>query len=74
MRLGRPFLRFLLLATVSALLVALIVRIWDEILSLRPREAHVYPEAELTEETAGRDDSEQAEPDGMVLPGISVRP
>lgn len=57
MGLGRPFLRFLLFGTASALLVVLVVRLWDQ----------------LTAETEGLDDSEQAEAEGTVLPGISIR-
>jgi len=58
MGLGRPFLRLLLLGAASAMLVALMVRIWDEILGVRPREAHVY---------------EEIEADRTLLPGISIR-
>jgi len=58
MGLGRSFLRFLLLGSVSALLVTLLVRLWDEILGVRPREAQVDGETEA---------------DRTVLPGISIR-
>ena len=70
---GRTALRFLVLGAVSALLVALMARLWDEIVGLRPREAHVYREVEFTEDTEGVEDSGQTELDRTVLPGISVR-
>jgi hypothetical protein len=57
MGLGRTVLRFLLLGVVSALLVALMARLWDE----------------FTEDTEGVDDSEQTEADRTLLPGISIR-
>ena len=57
MGLGRTVLRFLVLGAVSALLVALIVRRWHE----------------FTEEPEGVEDSEQAELDRTLLPGISIR-
>jgi hypothetical protein len=71
MGLGRTALRFLVLGAVSALLVALMVRLWDEI--LRPREANVYREVEFSDETEGVEDSHQTELDRTLLPGISIR-
>ena len=57
MGLGRTVLRFLVLGAVSALLVALMARLWDE----------------LTEEPEGVEGSEQTELDRTLLPGISIR-
>jgi hypothetical protein len=71
MGLGRTALRFLVLGAVSALLVALMVRLWDEI--LRPGEANVCREVEFGEETKGVEDSQQTELDRTLLPGISIR-
>ena len=59
MALGRSVLRFLVLGAISALLVALGARLWDEILG-RHRREHV-------------DWSEQIELDQTVLPGMSIR-
>jgi len=70
---GRTVGRFLVLGAVSALMVALMARLWDEILGLGPREAHVYREVEFTKETEGVEDSGQTELDRTVLPGISIR-
>jgi hypothetical protein len=67
---GRTVVRFLVLGAISALLVALGARLWDEILGLRPREAHLYKEVEFRD---GIEDSEQTELDRTVLPGISSR-
>ncbi|TMC64641.1 MAG: hypothetical protein E6J16_06220 [Chloroflexota bacterium] len=59
MGLGRSALRFLILGAISALLVALGARLWDEILGLHRREPVDW--------------SEQIELDQTVLPGISIR-
>jgi hypothetical protein len=59
MALGRSALRFLVLGAISALLVALGARLWDEILGQRRRESVDW--------------SEQIELDQTVLPGISIR-
>ena len=58
MGLGRTVLRVMVLGAVSAWLVALMARLWDEILGPRPREADIYRETEL---------------DRTLLPGISIR-
>ncbi len=73
MGLGHTVRRFLVLGAVSALMVALLARLWNEIVGPRPREEHVYREVEFTEDTEGVEDSEQAELDRTVLPGISIR-
>jgi hypothetical protein len=59
MALGRSALRFLILGAISALLVALGARLWDEILGRHRRESVDW--------------SEQMELDQTVLPGISIR-
>jgi len=59
MALGRSALRFLILGAISALLVALGARLWDEILGRHRRESVDW--------------SEQIELDQTVLPGISIR-
>jgi hypothetical protein len=59
MALGRSVLRFLVLGAISALLVALGARLWDEILGRHRRESVDW--------------SEQMELDQTVLPGISIR-
>jgi len=59
MGLGRAVVRFLFLSAITALLVALGARVWDEILGLRRRE--------------GVDWSEQIELDHAVQPRISIR-
>ena len=59
MGLARSALRFLILGAISALLVALGARLWDEILGLDRRESVDW--------------SEQIELDQTVLPGISIR-
>ena len=59
MALGRSALRFLILGAISALLVALGARLWDEILGRHRRESVDW--------------SEQMELDKTVLPGISIR-
>jgi hypothetical protein len=59
MALGRLVLRFLVLGAISALLVALGARLWDEILGRHRRESVDW--------------SEQIELDQTVLPGISIR-
>ena len=59
MALGRSVLRFLVLGAISALLVALGARLWDEILGRHRRESVDW--------------SEQIELDQTVLPGISIR-
>ena len=59
MALGRFVRRFLVLGAISALLVALGARLWDEILGRRRRESVDW--------------SEQIELDQTVLPGISIR-
>ena len=59
MALGRSVLRFLILGAISALLVALGARLWDEILGRHRRESVDW--------------SEQIELDQTVLPGISIR-
>jgi hypothetical protein len=59
MALGRLVLRFLVLGAISALLVALGARLWDEILGRHRRESVDW--------------SEQIELDQTILPGISIR-
>jgi hypothetical protein len=59
MALGRFVLRFLILGAISALLVALGARLWDEILGRHRRESVDW--------------SEEIELDQTVLPGISIR-
>jgi hypothetical protein len=59
MALGRSVLRFLILGAMSALLVALGARLWNEILGPHRRESVDW--------------SEQIELDQTVLPGISIR-
>ena len=59
MALGRSALRFLILGAISAILVALGARLWDEILGRHRRESVDW--------------SEQIELDQTVLPGISIR-
>jgi hypothetical protein len=59
MALGRSALRFLILGAISAILVALGARLWDEILGRHRRERVDW--------------SEQIELDQTILPGISIR-
>jgi hypothetical protein len=59
MALGRSALRFLILGAISAILVALGARLWDEILGRHRHESVDW--------------SEQIELDQTVLPGISIR-
>jgi len=74
MGLGRPVLRLLFLGGISALLIALGVRLLDEIVGLRRREGHVTPkDFEHAQEAADAYESELIELDRTVLPGISIR-
>ena len=74
MGVGRTILRFLFLGAISALLIALGVRLWDEILGLRRREGHVTKKDILSaDEVEGAEGSDRIELDRPVLPGISIR-
>ena len=67
-------LRFLFVSAISALLIAALVRRWDEILGLRQREGIVsYRDIESAEQTRAAYESERIELDRTVLPGISIR-
>jgi cob(I)alamin adenosyltransferase len=71
---GRTALRVLFFAAISALLVALTARLWDELLGLRRHQEHVTPEnVERAREVADAYESELMELDRTVLPGISIR-
>jgi cob(I)alamin adenosyltransferase len=74
MGVGRAVLRLLFLGAISALLIAVGVRLGEEILGLRRRERHVTPkDVERAQEVAEAYESELIELDRTVLPGISVR-
>jgi cob(I)alamin adenosyltransferase len=71
---GRTALRVLFFAAISALLVALGARLWDELIGLRRHQEHVIPEnVERAREVADAYESELMELDRTVLPGISIR-
>ena len=71
---GRTVFRFLLLGTFSALLVALAIRLLDEIAGRRRREAQVTARnLERAHEVADAYESEMIESERTVLPGISIR-
>ncbi len=73
MGLGRTVLRFLFLGAISALLIALGVRLWDEILGPRRRKGHVTPKDFEPTQVTDAEWSEFIELDRPVLPGISIR-
>jgi hypothetical protein len=70
----RTSFRLLFLGAISALLVALGVRLLDEILRLRPRElGATYRGIGSADETRAAYEAERIELDRTVLPGISIR-
>ena len=74
MGVGRTVVRYLFLGAISALLVALGARLWDEILGLSRHEGDAtYKNIEPTDESDGLDAAEQIELERTVLPGISIR-
>ncbi|HXN05279.1 MAG TPA: hypothetical protein VN895_10650 [Candidatus Acidoferrum sp.] len=74
MRLGRTVLRFLLFGAISAILIALMARMSEQILGRRRREGHLTPkDFERAQEVADAYESEFIELDRTVLPGISIR-
>lgn len=71
---GRTVSRFLLFGALSALLVAISVRLSKETLGRRGREGRVTrKDVERAREVADAYDSEFIELDRTVQPGISVR-
>lgn len=71
---GRIVVRFLVLGTVSALLVVLGARLREAILGARRREVQVTrKDLECAQEVADAYESELIELDRIVLPGISIR-
>ena len=74
MGLGRTVLRLLFLGTLSALLVALGIRLLDESARQRRRDAQVAAtNLERAHEVADAYESELIDLDRTVLPGISIR-
>jgi cob(I)alamin adenosyltransferase len=74
MGLGRTAFRLLFLGTISALLVALGIRLLDESAGRRRREAQVAARnLERAQEAADAYESELIDLDRTVLPGISIR-
>jgi hypothetical protein len=70
----RTSFRLLFLGAISALLVALGVRLFDEILRLRPRELGATSRGiGSAAETRAAYEAERIELDRTVLPGISIR-
>jgi len=71
---ARAVLRLLFFGTVGALLVAMGVRLVDEMLGLRPGEGGTtHRDIESAEETRAAYEAERIELDRTVLPGISIR-
>jgi Flp pilus assembly protein TadB len=74
MGLGRTVFRLLFLGTLSALLVALGIRLLDESARQRRRDAQVAARnLERAQEVADAYESELIDLDRTVLPGISIR-
>jgi Flp pilus assembly protein TadB len=74
MGLGRTVFRLLFLGTLSALLVALGIRLLDQSARQRRREAQVAARnLERAQEAADAYESELIDLDRTVLPGISIR-
>jgi hypothetical protein len=70
---GKTVLRFLFLGSISALLIVLGARLWDEMVGMR-RRGHATPkDLERAREVADAYESEFIELDRTVLPGISIR-
>jgi cob(I)alamin adenosyltransferase len=74
MGLGRTVFRLLFLGTFSALLVAVGIRLLDEVAGRRRRQVHVTAKnLERAEEVADAYEAELIELERTVLPGISIR-
>lgn len=74
MRLGRSVFRLLFLGTLSAVLVAVGIRLLDGVAGRRRREVHVTAkDLERAREVADAYETELIELERTVLPGISIR-
>jgi len=74
MGLGRTVFRLFFVGTFSAVLVALAIRLVDEVAGRRRREAQLTARTlERAHEVADAYESELIESERTVLPGISIR-